>query len=199
MSERHQDRGSLQTAAGNVQQFVGQTQSRAVRDSELSAARKDALRGSPKATTQDGESERRCCSGREASVPTLIVIEDDANDFLLLKRALWKAGASARVWWAQDCQEAFRVLNEVESSASSVCIVMDVRLHGSDGFELFERLRERRSSNRKKLKLVFLTGMNNEATRRRASALGADGFFVKSSDFSELVQAARALQKLASE
>jgi CheY-like chemotaxis protein len=74
---------------------------------------------------------------------------------------------------------------------------MDVRLHGLDGFDVFERVRARSSPEH--VKCAFLTGMNNKATERRASALGADAFFLKPSNSVELIEIARALQKLATQ
>lgn len=132
---------------------------------------------------------------RASSVPVLIVIEDDPDDFMLLKRALNKAGASARVWWAHDVSEALGVLADVESSAPCVCVVLDIQLPGGNGFEVLEQMKKRPSLC--PVRFAFLTGMTDRATADRAAAVGADGFFVKPVRCEELIQVARSLQKLA--
>jgi CheY-like chemotaxis protein len=129
--------------------------------------------------------------------PVLIVVEEDSDDFMLLKRALYKSGASARVWWAHDAEEAWSTLNAVESSASGICVVMEIRMAGSDGYELLERLRSKKTAC--PVKFAFLTGMGDQATEARAAAMGVDGFFVKPVAAVNLIPIARTLQRLATE
>ncbi len=125
----------------------------------------------------------------------LLVIEDDPDDFMLLKRALNKAGASARVWWARNVQDALRILADVESFASGVCVVLDVHLPGGDGFQVLEQIKTRPPLC--PVRFAFLTGMTDRGTADRAAAAGADGFFVKPGGSEEMIQVARSLQRLA--
>ena len=129
--------------------------------------------------------------------PVLIVVEDDPNDFMLLRRALWKAGSTARVWWVHNAPEALAILSDIEGSASGICVVMDVCLLGADGFDVFDQVKQRRALC--PVRFAFLTGMCDQRTREHASALGADGFFLKPHGTAELAQIARALHQLAAE
>ena len=123
------------------------------------------------------------------------MVDDDADDFMLLKRALFKAGATVRVWWAHNGQEATAILADTECSSSAICVVMDVRLLGMDGFDLIDQIKARKGLGR--LKCAFLTGMSDKRTEGCAYAHGADAFFAKPCDSAALVEIARALQKLA--
>src|SRR5689334_21895096 len=50
---------------------------------------------------------------RYPDLPVFIVVEDDADDFMLLRLALAKAGVAARVWWATNVQEAIEILDDL--------------------------------------------------------------------------------------
>src|SRR5689334_11776685 len=123
--------------------------------------------------------------------PVLIVVEDDTDDFALLKRALWKTGASARVWWAKTCAEALEILAQVSAGNANVCIVSDLKLPDLDGFELLRMVKSQPGEHHPKF--VFLTGNSDSAASVRAQRLGADGFFAKPTRWDELVETARAL------
>ena len=127
--------------------------------------------------------------------PVLIIVEDDTDDFTLLKRALWKTGASARVWWAKTCAEALEILAQVSAGNANVCIVSDIKLPDLDGFELLRMVKSLPGEHHPKF--VFLTGNSDAAASVRAQRLGADGFFAKPIRWDDLVETARALQKLA--
>jgi CheY-like chemotaxis protein len=128
--------------------------------------------------------------------PVMIVVDDDADDFVLLKRALWKAGSPARVWWAKDANEALSILGTVQSAGGRICIVSDLRLPDRDGLELLRQVRQLHSPCR--VRFALLTGLANEETEARAKELGADAFYVKPAGAFDLVEIARALQTLAS-
>ncbi len=159
----------------------------------VSGGTRFASHESDAASSPDGVS--REARTRASSLPVLIVVEDDPNDFALLKRALWKCGATARVWWAHTADEAMEILAQVDGSVTNICVVTDVRLPGFDGFDLLGHIRARRG--RARIKFAFLTGMADQKTERRAYACGADAFFVKPSDLNGLIQISRSLQRLA--
>ena len=98
----------------------------------------------------------------------LILVEDDPNDFMLLKRALWQVGASVRVWWAKSSLEALQILDQVKSTGARVCMVADVRLPDIDGFELLKAVKA--TPGTLDLKFAFLTGSVDERLKTRAQA-----------------------------
>jgi PleD family two-component response regulator len=127
--------------------------------------------------------------------PVLILVEDDPDDFLFLKRALWKTGATARVFWAHDASEAMKILTEVESRTLLICMVADVKLPVVNGFELLAQVRARMGCER--VRFAFVTGCSDQRTKDRACACGVDGFFVKPALSEGWIEVARALQRLA--
>lgn len=134
--------------------------------------------------------------GRRRLQPILIVVNAHRDDFTFLKRALWKTGATARVWWAQDVPEALRILSVVEGTGAPVCIISDLQLPGCGGIELLGQMRSRPASGR--IRFVILTGAHDPQVAARALDSGADAYFVKPSRPADLYEIARALQKLAS-
>jgi CheY-like chemotaxis protein len=125
--------------------------------------------------------------------PVLLVVEDEADDFILLRRALKRAGVLALVCWAQTASEALNTLGKLQSRAR-VCVVTDVKLPGTDGFELLKLVRARVKPPQ--LKFSFLTGRPDPTTERRAYSSGADAFFVKPARSEDWMEVARALEKL---
>jgi two-component system sensor histidine kinase/response regulator len=87
------------------------------------------------------------------------------------------------------------ILGQVASSGAAVCMVSDVRLPDMDGFELLKAVKS--SADSAQLRFAFLTGDSDAGMQARAMQLGADAFFNKPVRWDDLVQTARALQKLA--
>ena len=124
----------------------------------------------------------------------LLVVEDDTDDFVLLRRALEKLGNRARVDWAQNASDALRMLSELERWTRRICIVADVKLPGEDGFQLLRQVRQR--SGLAPVRFAFLTGRPDPRTRALAKAAGADEFFAKPACSSDWIEIARALERL---
>jgi DNA-binding response OmpR family regulator len=125
----------------------------------------------------------------------LLVVEDEADDFVLLNRALRKAGGGAVVSWAKTAAEALALLSQLEVQARVICVVADLGLPAIDGFELLHQIKAR--PIRACVKFAFLTGRPDRTSEMRALACGADAFFVKPATSEELVAIAEALQRLA--
>ena len=126
--------------------------------------------------------------------PAMLVVEEDEGDFMLLKRALYKVGATARVWWSREPGDALSILEELQRSSAPVCVVMEVHLGACDGWDLLGQIK---AHSIRPLKCALLTGLGDDKTRRRAEEEGIDAFFVKPCDSEGLAQIARQLQKLA--
>jgi len=154
---------------------------------QIFATKKDALR-----RPTEVERPKRSCANTPPAV--MIIVEDDSATFKLLKQALWKAGSSARVWWAQDVPEALSILAAVQSSTPLVCVVCDVCRPGLDSFALLQQVRSTDPAHF--VKFVGLARVTDSELEARARQLGADGFFVWSSTPTELAETGRALEHL---
>lgn len=164
---------------------------------QLFAQRKDALQRSYQAlerkpVTPVSDRHEAC---KRPHPPALIVVEDNSDDFMLLKRALNKAGATARVWRARDAAETISVLAQLETSEGKICLVMDICLPGLNGFDLLSKIREKQPRDR--FKCAVLTGMTDQATQARAYSAGVEAYFLKPASPEEWVSLARSIQRFA--
>jgi len=212
MGEGSNERAQLEALVEENRRLAREAWRKSHELEQILAARKDALREGVRRATWPGlevltsQANTKGQLGRKPAkveephssrerCPILILVEDNADDFTLLKRALWKVGASARVWWAKGSIEALEILAQVGSPGTKICIVSDVKLPEVDGFELLRQVKATCGSFQ--LKFAFLTGDQDKKTEARAHACGVDGFFLKPNRWEDLVETARALQKLA--
>jgi CheY-like chemotaxis protein len=124
----------------------------------------------------------------------LLVVEDELDDFILLREAFRRAGVKARVLRAETGAEALETLANLNHRMKRVCVVSDIRMPGLDGFALLEQLKSRPAPA--PLRFAFLTSRCDQPTEQRAYANGADAFFVKPVSFSALIEVAAKLEKL---
>ncbi len=124
----------------------------------------------------------------------LVVVEDDPNDFDLLRRAIEKAHLKAQVHWANSGTEALAILSHLGPRPTLVCVVVDVMLPEMSGFELLEKVRAMDPPI--PARFVFVTGNAQPSIESRARACGADGFFLKSCFTGDLIEIVRAVERL---
>lgn len=109
------------------------------------------------------------------------IIDDDASVCTSLGRLLRLAHlqpidyASAEAFLADDKRPRFD------------CLVLDVRLGGMSGLELFARL----AGDAAQPPVIFVTAVDEPKVRAQAEALGCAGFFSKSTPGAGIVDAIR--------
>lgn len=82
--------------------------------------------------------------------PRVLVVEDEADTRLLLRRLLWDEGAE--LWEARHGDEALEILPR----CSPHLILLDLQMPVMDGFEFLQRVREHRSY--RDVPVIVLTG-----------------------------------------
>jgi FixJ family two-component response regulator len=115
------------------------------------------------------------------SAATVIVVDDDASVRRGLERLLRVAGYRAETYGSA---EDFLARPPV---AGPCCLVLDVRMPGQGGLDLYEALTKRGEY----LPAVFITGHGDIPTVVRAMKAGAVDFLAKPFDDDELLDAVR--------
>ena len=118
-------------------------------------------------------------------MPTVLIVDDDANIRKLLDIALKKEGFS--VTTARDGNEAF--VRAMESPPDVA--VLDVMMPGLHGYELCRHLRANPSTSQ--IKIIFLTARSQPYDEQAGLDAGADLFLVKPVMPSELANHIRDL------
>jgi len=127
------------------------------------------------------------------NVPVLWV-EDDADDVLLIGRAIRKAGLD-QPSLVRDGAEAVAYLSGSEKYADRVAyplpalILLDLKLPRMSGFEVLSWIRQR--SEIRRLPVVMFTSSREACDIDRAYGLGANAYLLKSVDHDDLVEALR--------
>ena len=127
----------------------------------------------------------------------ILIVEDDANDALLLKLAFATAGVRAPVHLVGDGIEAMAYLKGAPPFGDRAMhpppdlLVLDLKMPRADGFEVLAWMQQR--PGRERLTLAVLTGSCSQADINRAYSLGADFCLNKRLDFRQLVDLVRQL------
>jgi two-component system copper resistance phosphate regulon response regulator CusR len=121
----------------------------------------------------------------EAAAYRILCIEDDAETRVLLKRSLEAAGMSVDAVWSGD--------KGVEAAMSGAfdCVVVDLLMPGMDGYQVIRTLKSQGLTG--KMPVLVLTAREDEESRQRAMAAGADVYIVKPFEIDHLVSEIRTL------
>lgn len=132
------------------------------------------------------------------SAATIVLTEDDEDDYYLAANALREAGIGERMHRVVDGEELMDYLLQRGRYAGApgprpILIFLDMRLPKKSGWEA---LREIKSDARlKRIPVVVLTTTNTEEEVARAYDLGCNSFFKKPSDLSGYLALARAIKE----
>ena len=112
--------------------------------------------------------------------PKVLVVDDDENTCEVLVDLMTELGYE--VLTAGDGNEA---LKKVEEEAPDI-VLMDIRLPGLDGYDVCERIKEKKEA---KTKVILYTAYLDAVNVARARDVGADDFQGKTSDLKNLRKA----------
>ena len=134
--------------------------------------------------------------------PTLLVAEDDENDFLVLGRALKKANFQTDLRRVTNGAELIEYLAggngyaDRDAHPMPELILLDLKMPSLGGFDVLIWLRN--NDKLKKLPAVVFSASDNPNDVQQARALGATAYLVKPSEYDgypKVVQALRDLWK----
>ena len=112
----------------------------------------------------------------------VFVVDDDASVRRAVGRLLRSAGYRVRTF--DSAPSVHRALNDVELECPS-CLILDVRMPGSTGFDLIESLPVA------KIPVIFITGDGGDSIAGRARRAGAVQLLSKPFDEDALLGAIR--------
>lgn len=128
---------------------------------------------------------------------TILLVEDDPNDILLIQRAFAKASLVNPVRVVRDGEEALRYLDgrglygDRSRYPLPSLILLDLKLPRKSGIEILEWVRQQ--SPLRHTPVIVLTSSKEMADINRAYALGANSYLVKPVDFDGLLEMVKAI------
>lgn len=123
---------------------------------------------------------------------TILLVEDDYNDILLIKRAFHKAEIQQSMSLVSDGDEAIAYLSragkyaDTNSYPTPMLILLDLKLPRRSGLEVLAWIRQ--NPQLKRLLVVVLTSSTENSDLNRAYELGANSYLVKPVNFQDFVQ-----------
>ncbi len=122
---------------------------------------------------------------------TILLVEDDPNDVLLIERAFQKAGLRDALRVTHSGEQAVEYLSGQGAYAKRdrfplpFLVLLDLKMPGMDGFEVLQWVRA--EPELKRLLIVVLTSSELQADVDRAYELGANSYLVKPVEFDQMV------------
>jgi DNA-binding response OmpR family regulator len=121
---------------------------------------------------------------------TILLVEDSPDDVFFMKRAFDVSGATGSIQVAEDGQIALDYFAGTGAFADRAefplpaLVLLDLRMPRVPGFEVLKWLRENSEFNC--IPVVILSSSREESDMKRAYALGANSFLVKTGNTSHL-------------
>jgi CheY-like chemotaxis protein len=129
--------------------------------------------------------------------PTILVVDDDPNDLMLLQSAFRAAGVTSRIQTASSGDEAIAYLSgEGKFSDRNVYVypdfvITDLKMPNGDGFAVLEHFKE--NPEWAVIPTVVLSGSQDNDDIKKAYLLGASAYHVKPSSPTALRALVKAL------
>jgi CheY-like chemotaxis protein len=120
---------------------------------------------------------------------TILVVEDNAEEVILLERAFKRTGMDVCVQCVVNGEEAIDYLSGADrfrdraSFPEPDLVVMDLKMPRKGGFEVLEWFRNLQEGAL--IPVIVLTASDREADVQLAYSLGANSYFIKPTSFNE--------------
>ncbi len=111
---------------------------------------------------------------------TVLIIDDEEDYSYFLKINLEKSGRY-KVFTANNGEKGLQTIFKKKPDV----VLLDIRMPGMDGFEVLEKIKENVKTF--KTPVIMLTGVDNEASRSKASGHFAGEYLVKPVAFNMLI------------
>src|SRR5690349_17839940 len=131
------------------------------------------------------------------SRPTILNIEDDSNDVVLLEHAFRQAGLLVHLQTVTDGEQAVAYLRgtgkfaDREQFPLPQLVLLDLKVPRLSGFDVLRWIRSEEQFRR--LPVVVLSACSHEADIQRCYELGANSYLFKPVGFEPLVELVKTL------
>ncbi len=123
----------------------------------------------------------------------IFLVEDDAVDQMLLKRALSSLGIRNRLDIANNGEEALEQLGKSTGEDRPCLILIDLNMPRMNGFEFLRVLRQDESL--RMIPVIVLTTSKEQKDVRESYRLGAAGYMAKPVDYLQFVELVRTIDR----
>ncbi len=126
-------------------------------------------------------------------IATILLVEDNPDDVLLLRRAFERVGIRHSVIHVENGELAVHHLGETGGAALTILVLLDIKMPKMDGFEVLKWIRSKPQFV--DIPVLILTTSNMPGDMQRAEQLGASAFLTKPATFDQLVEMVREIEK----
>jgi DNA-binding response OmpR family regulator len=126
------------------------------------------------------------------NLPTILHVDDDENDRLLLSIAQHRAKVPVNLVAAEDGEQAITYLQESEAALIPALVLLDLKLPLKSGFEVLEWIRAQ--DRLQHLRVIILSSSEHETDRARAFQSGASFYIVKPVSIGGMVDVMKQVQ-----
>jgi DNA-binding response OmpR family regulator len=124
----------------------------------------------------------------------ILMVDDDEEDFVLVKEALESKRLKVDLYWAEDGYEAMNFLVRrgiYKDAPTPDLILLDLNMPGKNGFEVLRELKAHPKF--RKIPVVILTSSGDQRNVSRGYNIGASSFMLKPMSFDEMANAMQSL------
>ncbi|MDR3567425.1 MAG: response regulator [Syntrophobacteraceae bacterium] len=125
---------------------------------------------------------------------SILMIDDDEEDFELVKDALESKQLKVDLYWAPDGEEAMDFLlhrGKYGQAPIPDLILLDLNMPGKNGFEVLRDLKA--NEELRKIPVVILSSSGERGQVYRGYNIGANAFMLKPLTFDEMADAMQSL------
>lgn len=124
--------------------------------------------------------------------PTILIAEDDAGHFALVKKNLWRSCADAEIIHFRNGKELLEYFydnNDAPQHIRRGCylLLLDIRMPLVDGVSALEKIKS--DPELKKMPVFMLTTTDNPSEINHCYQIGCNFYIVKPSDYMQFMQA----------
>jgi CheY-like chemotaxis protein len=129
---------------------------------------------------------------------TILHVEDDQNDILLLQRAVRKTGSNANIQAVSDGDKAVAYLSGANSYSdrekfpAPQLVLLDLKMPRKSGLEVLKWIREQPAL--KRLVVIVFTSSKHDEDINQAYELGANSYLVKPVGFESLMEMMKSIK-----